>query len=212
MNNLIFVHVKIIDMQIYVSCDEVQESELKKKLAESLHMFHFGTHSIPESTSVYDAYIILDFDATLNIAHLRQPIVINSVNDTLEELSLPTNFHRMNGWPGFIEAEKWEMATNDVEGLKNLMVQLNWKYIQVPDIQGLLTPRIISQIINEAHFALEDGISSKQEIDMAMKLGTNYPYGPFEWTEKIGKEKIYSLLAKLSESDPRYLPSFTTEN
>ena len=59
-------------------------------------------------------------------------------------------------------------------------------------------------IINEAFFALEEGVSSKEEIDVAMKLGTNYPYGPFEWQEKIGLQNIYQLLHNLSEKDKRY--------
>jgi len=37
-----------------------------------------------------------------------------------------------------------------------------------------------------------------------MKLGTNYPYGPFEWSNKIGLQKIYSLLKKLNEKERRY--------
>ncbi len=40
-----------------------------------------------------------------------------------------------------------------------------------------------------------------------MKLGTNYPNGPFEWAEKIGIEKIYLLLQKLAEKEDRYQPA-----
>ena len=59
-------------------------------------------------------------------------------------------------------------------------------------------------IINEAYFALGENVSSKDEIDVAMKLGTNYPYGPFEWSKKIGLNRVYSLLEKLSETDSCY--------
>ena len=62
-------------------------------------------------------------------------------------------------------------------------------------------------IINEAYFALEDNVSSKAEIDTAMKLGTNYPYGPFEWASVIGTENILTLLQKLYLTDSRYKPS-----
>lgn len=64
--------------------------------------------------------------------------------------------------------------------------------------------RIISMIVNEAYFALGDGISTKEEIDTAMKLGTNYPYGPFEWSQKIGLKKIYALLQNLGREKERY--------
>jgi 3-hydroxybutyryl-CoA dehydrogenase len=59
-------------------------------------------------------------------------------------------------------------------------------------------------IINEAYYALEENISTKDQIDVAMKLGTNYPYGPFEWSERIGVEKIYLLLKNLSANNKRY--------
>ena len=73
------------------------------------------------------------------------------------------------------------------------------------DEPGLVSARVISMIINEAFFALGENVSSIEEIDLAMKLGTNYPYGPFEWSEKIGLQNIYHLLHKLSQTDKRYL-------
>jgi 3-hydroxybutyryl-CoA dehydrogenase len=62
-------------------------------------------------------------------------------------------------------------------------------------------------IINEAYFALEENVSTKEEIDIAMKLGTNYPYGPFEWCKKIGLKNIAALLAELSQTEKRYQPA-----
>jgi 3-hydroxybutyryl-CoA dehydrogenase len=69
----------------------------------------------------------------------------------------------------------------------------------VPDDPGFVTPRIISKIINEATLALQEGVSTKEEIDAAMKLGTSYPYGPFEWSDKIGNDKIQKLLLALDK-------------
>jgi 3-hydroxybutyryl-CoA dehydrogenase len=84
---------------------------------------------------------------------------------------------------------------------------LNRRTEWVPDEKGLISARIVSMIINEAFFALEEKVSSKEEIDTAMKLGTNYPYGPFEWGEKIGFKKIVSLLTALSNEEERYQPA-----
>lgn len=70
--------------------------------------------------------------------------------------------------------------------------------------ESAISIRIISMIVNEAYFALGDGISTKAEIDIAMKLGTNYPYGPFEWATIIGLKKIYALLQNLGRDDARY--------
>ena len=77
----------------------------------------------------------------------------------------------------------------------------------MPDEVGFATANIVSMIINEAYFALEVEVSSKAEIDIAMKLGTNYPYGPFEWAKKIGEKNIYNLLKTLSVHQKKYTPS-----
>jgi 3-hydroxybutyryl-CoA dehydrogenase len=73
---------------------------------------------------------------------------------------------------------------------------------------GFIFPRTISQIINEAHFALEENVASKNDIDRAMKYGVNYPKGPFEWSK--GREiYVLTLLDELYQKtkDKRYLPS-----
>jgi 3-hydroxybutyryl-CoA dehydrogenase len=86
----------------------------------------------------------------------------------------------------------------------NILNDLNWKYQICADDPGMVSARIISMIVNEAYFALQDNVSTKEEIDIAMKLGTNYPLGPFEWSKKIGLERIYFLLEKLGKKTGRY--------
>jgi 3-hydroxybutyryl-CoA dehydrogenase len=61
-------------------------------------------------------------------------------------------------------------------------------------------------IINEAYYAAQDGIASREDIDKAMRLGTNYPHGPFEWAERIGLSAVYQLIESLYRDthDERY--------
>ena len=77
----------------------------------------------------------------------------------------------------------------------------------LPDAPGFVSARVISMIINEAFFALEEGVSTPQEIDTAMKLGTAYSYGPFEWSNKIGLQNIVNLLTALSHQNSSYTPN-----
>jgi 3-hydroxybutyryl-CoA dehydrogenase len=73
---------------------------------------------------------------------------------------------------------------------------------------GFIFPRTIVQIINEAFFALEEEVASKEDINRAMKFGVNYPKGPFEWCE--GRELVVlTLLNELFEKtgDKRYVAS-----
>ena len=82
--------------------------------------------------------------------------------------------------------------------------QLGLRFIMAANEPGMISGRIISMVINEAYFALGDEVSTKREIDTAMKLGTNYPLGPFEWGEEIGLQKIYMLLERLYKINSRY--------
>jgi len=79
---------------------------------------------------------------------------------------------------------------------------------RVGDFSGLVLRRVLFMIINEAAYALWEGIASREDIDLAMKLGTNYPMGPLEWADAIGLDRVYNGLKGLQEEygDDRYRP------
>ncbi|RPI17577.1 MAG: 3-hydroxybutyryl-CoA dehydrogenase [Ignavibacteriae bacterium] len=81
-------------------------------------------------------------------------------------------------------------------------------YTIVPDRSGMVFPRIVAMIINEAAQVYAEQIANKEDIDTAMKLGTNYPYGPLEWADKLGVELVYNILNSLFEEfgEDRYRP------
>ena len=160
-----------------------------------------------------DAVIDLLFeDNGYDVSHLtnylKKPVFVNSMNKTIAEIGLPVI--RINAWPGFLKRNIAEVSIAD-EVNKNktekILSLLNRKAEWVPDLKGFISPRVVSMIINEAYFALEENVSTKEEIDIAMKLGTNYPYGPFEWSKKIGLKKISGLLKELFITEKRYQPA-----
>ena len=67
----------------------------------------------------------------------------------------------------------------------------------VQDRIGMVLPRILCRIINEAAFAITEDIASPQDIDTALKLGINFSFGPFEWAEQIGLKQVYAVLSAL---------------
>jgi len=67
-------------------------------------------------------------------------------------------------------------------------------------LEQYIFARVLVSIINEAMWALHDGVASIQDIDIAMKLGTNYPKGPIEWANSIGGERVQELLNALNET------------
>lgn len=137
----------------------------------------------------------------------HKPIWVSSIIKTLADI--PFSCIRFNGWdtlfnPSNIEIATSEQFKNHTTGITKL---LNWNYTLVPDTLGMVTPKVVSMIINEAYYALEENVSTKNDIDTAMQLGTNYPYGPFEWAKKIGLNSVYQLLNALSSSVDRYTVS-----
>jgi 3-hydroxybutyryl-CoA dehydrogenase len=80
---------------------------------------------------------------------------------------------------------------------------------RVKDTAGLTFPRILSLIINEAARALEEGVASAEEIDIAMRLGVNYPQGPLKWADQIGLDEVLAVLEGLlrETGDDRYRPA-----
>ena len=160
-----------------------------------------------------DCYIDLLYTPTTERTDLLKRlepaiIIVNTVTNTLN--TLPENFIRINGWPDFLKRSITEAAGNNSEAKINaekILNCFNKKTEWVPDVAGFIAARVISMIINEAYFALDEKVSTKEEIDTAMKLGTNYPYGPFEWSEKIGLEKVTELLVELAKTNPRYEPA-----
>ena len=134
-------------------------------------------------------------------------IVINAVAQTLA--GLPANVVRINAWPTFLHSALIEGCGSDehhreqaAAAFRQFEKTIEW----VPDVPGMVSARVIAAIINEAYFTLLEGIASRQDIDTAMKLGTAYPYGPFEWAQKIGMHRIAGLLQALAKTESRYEP------
>jgi 3-hydroxybutyryl-CoA dehydrogenase len=138
---------------------------------------------------------------------LPATVVIHAVADTLKSLELP--FIRVNAWPGFLERQVLEYtiaSAGNRDSMERVCSILKRECVLLPDEPGFISARILSMIINEAYFALEAAVSTKREIDLAMRTGTNYPYGPFEWSNKIGICNIAALLQALAVTDARYQP------
>lgn len=79
----------------------------------------------------------------------------------------------------------------------------------VSDGPGLVRARIISCLVNEAASAVFAGIATPEDIDTAMRLGTNYPQGPLTWADLIGIDTVLSVMNGLFEEwgEDRYRPS-----
>ena len=71
----------------------------------------------------------------------------------------------------------------------------------VQDKAGLVLGRIVGSIVNEAVIAAAEGVASADDIDLAMRLGTNYPRGPLAWGKEIGGDRIVRILQRLAGAE-----------
>ena len=80
---------------------------------------------------------------------------------------------------------------------------------RVGDAPGLVLGRIVAQLVNEACFALGEGIGSAADIDAGMELGLNHPRGPLAWGDLIGPGAVLAMLpaCRTSTGDDRWRPA-----
>ncbi len=92
---------------------------------------------------------------------------------------------------------------------RQFWTELGYEPVMVGDGPGLVRARIICCLINEAVTALQEGVATAHDIDLAMKLGTNYPFGPLEWADYLGLDTVLGVMTGLFEEwgDDRYRPN-----
>lgn len=152
-----------------------------------------------------DAFFSLYEDAgSQEYPLLHKPLFIHSV---VHPVAIGQRAIRINAWNGFLENKQWEIIGMPNEAEAQIFAWLQKSIINCTETVGFIAPRVLAMIINEAYFALSEAVSTAEEIDTAMKLGTNYPMGPIEWSKKIGLQNIYHYLQHLSMQDERYLPA-----
>lgn len=197
-------------MNILVVGSQAEFQEFERKFGQQHKLQHIESAELIEDFDGID--VVFDFnvadqpedlEAYINEKNLN--VFINAPKISLAELAfyqneISCNLHGFNGLPTFLDREILEVSSlNDDEGLSKTCEALGTDYEVVKDRVGMVTPRIIFMIINEAYYTVQEGTASKSDIDQGMKLGTNYPFGPFEWAEKIGLNHVYETLEAIYE-------------
>lgn len=102
------------------------------------------------------------------------------------------------------------IATSDetYAKVKALSEKLGKVPVECNDYPGFVSNRVLMPMINEAVFALHEGVATKESIDEIMKLGMNHPMGPLTLADFIGLDVCLAILNVLHEGlgDPKYRP------
>jgi len=81
--------------------------------------------------------------------------------------------------------------------------------VEVHDYPGFVSNRVLMPMINEAIFALQEGLATAEDIDNGMKLGCGHPIGPLALADLVGLDTLLAVLEVLYEgfNDPKYRPA-----
>jgi 3-hydroxybutyryl-CoA dehydrogenase len=87
--------------------------------------------------------------------------------------------------------------------------QMGKEPVEANDSPGFISNRILCPMINEAIFALQDGVGTKEAIDTVMKLGMNHPMGPLELCDLIGLDTVLAVMEVLQRDmgEDKYRPA-----
>ena len=207
-------------MKVLLIGEENRRLELKSILPENSQIveadiaFEIDLNALPEFDVVFD--LNADEDTSIIDEYpFDRPVTIiasavkNSLAAMIDGLEYEGGIFGMNCLPTFIDRPIKEVSVydeSDIPALRELMGKLGWEFHLVNDRVGMVTPRVICMIINEACFTVQEGTANMADIDKSMQLGTAYPYGPFTWSDKIGIKDVFEVLDAMYEDtkDERY--------
>ncbi len=185
----------VTDLTAFKSCDLLIEAATENK------------------TIKFDIFKKLDEVAKAGaiLATNTSSISITEIAAVTKRPSLVAGMHFMNPVPvmklveGIRGLETSDETFNTVAAVAEKMGKV---FVRANDVPGFAVNRILMPMINEAVYALYEGVASIQDIDQAMKLGTNQPMGPLELADFIGLDTCLAIMDVLHEGlgDTKYRP------
>jgi 3-hydroxybutyryl-CoA dehydrogenase len=183
-----------------------------------------GVENTPADSDLIIEVIYENKDVKLNIFNLLSKIIksdsifaSNTSSISITELSSgnrPDKFigmHFMNPAPVMKLVEiirGYSTSEETYNTIKDLTLKLDKVPVEVHDYPGFISNRILMPMINEAIFALMEGVASAEDIDTVMKLGMNHPMGPLTLADFIGLDVCLAIMEVLYNgfNDPKYRP------
>lgn len=158
------------------------------------------------------------FQSLSNITRESCVLATNTSSISITEIAAVTNkpemvvgMHFMNPVPvmKLVEGIRGlETSDKTFNAIRLTAEKMGKVFIEARDMPGFAVNRILMPMINEAIFALHEGVASVEDIDLAMKLGTNWPMGPLKLADFIGLDTCLAIMDVLHTGmgDPKYRP------
>ncbi|AGE21781.1 3-hydroxybutyryl-CoA dehydrogenase [Geobacillus sp. GHH01] len=175
-------------------------------LAEAVRGADVVIEAVPEN-------LALKKDVFQQLDQLAKPDAILATNTSelsVTALAAATNrpenvigMHWFNPAPvmKLIEIVKGETTSDDtVDAIRRLSVELGKETVVVKDRQGFVTTRALAAHMIECIRMYEEGVASAEDIDKAVRLGLNYPMGPFELADMVGLDTLLFVSENMTEA------------
>ena len=191
---------------------EVIKEEEKQNAIKNIHKT-VGLEKVPTDIDLVIEAVFEDKTAKLSIFNKLNSIVksdsifaSNTSSISITELSTasrPDKFigmHFMNPVPMMKLVEiirGYSTSDETYQTIKSLAEKLGKVPVEVFDYPGFISNRVLMPMINEAIFALMEGVASAQDIDTVMKLGMNHPMGPLTLADFIGLDVCLAIMEVL---------------
>ncbi len=201
----------------------VISEEQKKETLAKIQTF-ISVESLPVNTDLVVEAIVENKDLKSNIYNKLHKLLpndcifaSNTSSISITELAAGTRpdrfigMHFMNPVPMMQLVEIIRgYATSDetYNTIKELSIELGKTPVEVFDYPGFIANRILMPMINEAVYALFEGVATAEDIDTVMKLGMNHPMGPLTLADFIGLDVCLAIMEVLYQgfNDSKYRP------
>jgi 3-hydroxybutyryl-CoA dehydrogenase len=172
----------------------------------------FAVEAVPEQLDL-KVRLLKDVDAVLKPGVILASNTSSiSITQLAAQTSRPEEFigmHFMNPVPvmALVEVIRGLATSDDTFQLTmSLCEKLEKKPVAVNDAPGFVSNRVLMPLINEAAFAVMEGVATPEAVDAVMKMGMNHPMGPLELADFIGLDVCVNILEVLQTGfgDPKY--------
>lgn len=192
---------KITSSQKEETLDRIQTTTDLSKIKNAQLVIEVATENVEIKLGLFQKLHEITPTETI-LATNTSSIPITKIAAATQRPSKVIGMHFMNPVPlmKLVEVIRGLLTSDETyQAVLSVAENMKKETVTVQDFPGFLVNRILCPMINEAVFALENGIASAEDIDKAMKLGTNQPMGPLELADFVGLDTVLAIMEVLHE-------------
>ena len=209
--NRIFDKGKITKEDIDLTIENITTTTLLEDMNDVDLVVEAATEKFKIKASIFKQLDQITPDRCI-LASNTSSISINKIADTTNRAPKVIGMHFMNPVPimKLVEIIKTNRTSKEtINTIVDLSISLGKQPVECLDSPGFISNRILMPMINEAIYALMEGVATEESIDEIMKLGMSHPMGPLQLADLIGLDVCLSIMNVLKEgfdNDSKYEP------